>query len=79
MKLFVIFMLGALLFSSNYALAQAADGSSSIDISDPQVVAAGEKTFAASCSVGYCHGKAGRAGRGPRLRGRLGTSSTSSR
>jgi len=26
--------------------------------------------FAQSCSVGYCHGVAGKAGRGPRLRGR---------
>ena len=26
--------------------------------------------FAKNCSVGYCHGKGGRAGRGPRLRGR---------
>lgn len=33
-------------------------------------MAAGEKIFAQSCSVGYCHGAAGAAGRGPRLRGR---------
>ena len=30
----------------------------------------GERIFAQSCSVGYCHGAAGSAGRGPRLRGR---------
>jgi len=30
----------------------------------------GERVFAQSCSVGYCHGVAGAAGRGPRLRGR---------
>jgi mono/diheme cytochrome c family protein len=36
----------------------------------PAVIARGEKIFAQSCSVGYCHGVAGAAGRGPRLRGR---------
>ena len=30
----------------------------------------GERIFGQSCSVGYCHGVAGAAGRGPRLRGR---------
>jgi putative heme-binding domain-containing protein len=70
MKHLVIFLLGTLIFSSNYALAQANAGSGPIDLSNPPVVAAGAKTFAASCSVGYCHGKAGRAGRGPRLRGK---------
>ena len=34
------------------------------------MIARGEKIFAQSCSVGYCHGVAGAAGRGPRLRGR---------
>src|SRR5438105_677796 len=33
-------------------------------------LAAGEKIFALNCSVGYCHGAAGAAARGPRLRGR---------
>jgi putative heme-binding domain-containing protein len=33
-------------------------------------IAAGKQLFAASCSVGYCHGAEGRAGRGPRLRDR---------
>lgn len=37
---------------------------------DKAVVAHGEKIFAQSCAVGYCHGAAGEAGRGPRLRGR---------
>jgi mono/diheme cytochrome c family protein len=43
-------------------LAQSSGGSA------PQL--SGEKIFAQSCSVGYCHGVAGGAGRGPRLRGR---------
>lgn len=38
--------------------------------SDPAAIARGEKIFAQSCSVGYCHGVAGAAARGPRLRGR---------
>lgn len=37
---------------------------------DPALAARGERIFAQSCSVGYCHGVAGAAGRGPRLRGR---------
>lgn len=37
---------------------------------DSPAIARGEKIFAQSCSVGYCHGVAGAAGRGPRLRGR---------
>ena len=36
----------------------------------PAAVARGEQIFAMNCSVGYCHGVAGAAGRGPRLRGR---------
>jgi putative heme-binding domain-containing protein len=43
----------------------------------PREVGAGSDTvtdgailFAKNCSVGYCHGKGGSAGRGPRLRGR---------
>jgi len=36
----------------------------------PGTVTTGERIFAQSCSVGYCHGAAGAAGRGPRLRGR---------
>src|SRR5580704_3658074 len=38
--------------------------------SGPALVQRGEQVFAQSCSVGYCHGVAGAAGRGPRLRGR---------
>jgi mono/diheme cytochrome c family protein len=30
----------------------------------------GEKIFATSCAVGYCHGQGGAANRGPRLKGR---------
>ena len=41
-----------------------------LDLSDPQLIARGSTLFAQSCSVGYCHGVAGKAGRGPRLRGR---------
>lgn len=41
-----------------------------VDFSDPQVTGLGRTIFAKKCSVGYCHGKGGRAGRGPRLRGR---------
>lgn len=36
----------------------------------PAGVQRGEQIFAQNCSVGYCHGVAGAAGRGPRLRGR---------
>jgi putative heme-binding domain-containing protein len=71
MKYSQILLLTVLFLSPSRGLAQAARDSSSIDLSNPLVVAAGEKTFAASCSVGYCHGKAGRAGRGPRLRGKI--------
>lgn len=39
-------------------------------MSNPELIARGGKLFAQSCSVGYCHGVAGKAGRGPRLRGR---------
>jgi mono/diheme cytochrome c family protein len=37
---------------------------------DSAVLARGERIFAQNCSVGYCHGVAGAAWRGPRLRGR---------
>lgn len=36
---------------------------------DPELVSRGEVVFAQSCATGYCHGSAGTAGRGPRLRG----------
>ena len=42
----------------------------SVDLTDPAVVGAGRILFARSCSVGYCHGAEGRAGGGPRLRGK---------
>ena len=42
----------------------------SVDLQDPAVVGAGRTLFARSCSVGYCHGAEGRAGGGPRLRGK---------
>ena len=37
---------------------------------EPSMVARGQTVFAQNCSVGYCHGVGGAAGRGPRLRGR---------
>ena len=37
---------------------------------DAALIARGNTIFANSCGVGYCHGKAGAAGRGPRLAGR---------
>ena len=37
---------------------------------ESDVITEGAILFAKNCSVGYCHGKEGRAGRGPRLRGR---------
>ncbi|MBI3278233.1 MAG: c-type cytochrome [Acidobacteria bacterium] len=37
---------------------------------DPVVLAQGEKVFAQSCAIGYCHGAGGAGNRGPRLRGR---------
>ena len=39
-------------------------------VAGPAAVTRGEQIFAQNCSVGYCHGVAGAAGRGPRLRGR---------
>jgi mono/diheme cytochrome c family protein len=39
-------------------------------VADPAMITRGERIFAQNCSVGYCHGVAGAAGRGPRLRGR---------
>ena len=41
-----------------------------VDLNAPAVVGAGRILFARSCSVGYCHGAEGRAGGGPRLRGK---------
>jgi putative heme-binding domain-containing protein len=41
-----------------------------VNLDDPAVINRGRELFAATCSVGYCHGKEGRAGRGPRLAGR---------
>jgi len=52
------------------AIAQTGTLPSGLDLSDPQLIAQGSTLFAQSCSVGYCHGLAGKAGRGPRLRGR---------
>ena len=51
-------------------LSQAGVFPAAINLSDPKTIAQGDAQFAKSCSVGYCHGVGGRAGRGPRLRGR---------
>jgi putative heme-binding domain-containing protein len=59
-----------LLHFPSHALAQTASLPSSLNLSDPRVISTGATLFAKNCSVGYCHGAAGRAGRGPRLRGR---------
>lgn len=42
-----------------------------IDLSSPELVADGSALFAKNCAVGYCHGSAGRAARGPALRDRV--------
>ena len=52
------------------AIAQTGTLPAGLDLTDTQLIARGSTLFAQSCSVGYCHGVAGKAGRGPRLRGR---------
>jgi putative heme-binding domain-containing protein len=52
------------------AFAQTGTLPTGLNLSDSQLIARGSTLFAQSCSVGYCHGVAGKAGRGPRLRGR---------
>ncbi len=52
------------------AFAQTGTLPAGLNLNDPQLIARGSTLFAQSCSVGYCHGVAGKAGRGPRLRGR---------
>ena len=41
-----------------------------VKLDDPAVISSGNSIFASTCAVGYCHGKEGKAGRGPRLAGR---------
>ena len=53
-----------------WAVCQADASESEVVLSDTDVINAGRRIFAQNCSVGYCHGKEGRAGRGPRLRGK---------
>lgn len=60
----------ASLFLNLPAIAQTGTLPAGLDLSDSQLIARGSALFAQSCSVGYCHGVAGKAGRGPRLRGR---------
>ncbi|MCI0420929.1 MAG: c-type cytochrome [Acidobacteria bacterium] len=59
-----------LALGARVTLAQTGSLPAGLDLSDPRVIAEGNALFAQSCSVGYCHGVAGKAGRGPRLRGR---------
>jgi len=47
----------------------AAAANPSIDLNDPNNIAAGHRKFNATCTQ-YCHGKDGRIGRGPELRNR---------
>ena len=46
-------------------------GAESVDLSSPELIAAGSAQFAKSCAVGYCHGSEGRSARGPALRDRV--------
>lgn len=41
-----------------------------VKLDDAAVIGRGSSIFATTCGIGYCHGKEGRAGRGPRLAGR---------
>jgi len=66
----IFVVVNALLSCCAGGFAQTGSLPTSLNLSDPRVIAAGEALFAKSCSVGYCHGVAGKAGRGPRLRGR---------
>jgi len=43
---------------------------SAYDLTNPELISQGKELFAQNCAVGYCHGSAGRSGRGPRLRER---------
>ena len=40
------------------------------DLKDPKLIAEGDAVFAKSCSIPYCHGKEGTAGRAPALNNR---------
>jgi putative heme-binding domain-containing protein len=70
--LIAVALLSALFLQAALALASPQSSSllSTYDLSNPSLIAQGEGLFAQNCAVGYCHGSAGRAGRGPRLRGR---------
>ncbi len=47
----------------------AAAAGPTVDLDDPNNIAAGHKAFNTNCTQ-YCHGKDGRVGRGPELRNR---------
>ncbi len=44
---------------------------STVELTNPAVIAAGNRFFGRYCSVGYCHGAEGRAGLGPALSDRV--------
>jgi len=62
LAVFILLAFSAALQEQSVALNGAAQSSSQIK--------AGERLFALSCSIGYCHGVGGSAGRGPRLKER---------
>ena len=51
-------------------LSSSASAQTLLDLTAPEVIEQGAGLFAQSCAVGYCHGSAGRAARGPELRSR---------
>jgi putative heme-binding domain-containing protein len=65
MRLRATLLCGALLWPAG-VWAQAP----TVKLDDAAVIARGNSIFATTCGIGYCHGKEGRAGRGPRLAGR---------
>ncbi len=50
--------------------AEAGENAPPFDLKDAAAIKEGAALFARSCSLAYCHGKEGRAGAAPRLRGR---------
>jgi putative heme-binding domain-containing protein len=66
----IVLFVGVALLLAEAAFAQTGMLPAGLDLADPQLITKGRSLFAQSCSVGYCHGVAGKAGRGPRLRGR---------
>ena len=67
---FAVAWLAAFTALPGEVFAQPAAPPTTVEMTAPEVIKSGRTTFARNCSVGYCHGKEGRANRGPRLRGR---------